>query len=74
MTSSNYRLGRSVVPVDYDIDVDASPRRSTFGGQVLITLRLLEPDKAVWPSGRYNVQPTVTVQVRVVHVETRDPQ
>ena len=42
MTSTNYRLPRHVVPQDYDVTVDASPKRAAFFGQVIMTARVLK--------------------------------
>jgi puromycin-sensitive aminopeptidase len=43
MGSTTYRLPRAVIPVDYDVTLDASPRRSGFAGNLVLTARVAQP-------------------------------
>lgn len=40
MTSTDYRLPRDVLPTDYAIDLDASPKRSAFSGTLVLTAKV----------------------------------
>ena len=41
MTSTEYRLPRSVLPIDYDVDVDATPKRDAFFGRLVLSAKVV---------------------------------
>ena len=43
MASTTYRLPRCVVPLDYDVALQASPRRSSFSGVLVLSARVVTP-------------------------------
>jgi puromycin-sensitive aminopeptidase len=47
MTTTSYRLPRHVLPIDYDVTLEASPRRTSFSGEVTIDCRLLSPSRCL---------------------------
>jgi puromycin-sensitive aminopeptidase len=36
-------LSREAIPIDYDIDIEASPRRKTFAGTLVLSARVVKP-------------------------------
>ncbi|MCK5690715.1 M1 family peptidase, partial [Myxococcota bacterium] len=47
MTTTTYRLPKSVIPKSYAIDITASPKRKGFEGKVTIDLKITEPTEQI---------------------------
>ncbi|MEE8408750.1 MAG: hypothetical protein V3T05_04015, partial [Myxococcota bacterium] len=47
MTTTDYRLPNAVLPIAYDVDLDASPRRVGFSGTLGLTVRVTEPTDSI---------------------------
>jgi puromycin-sensitive aminopeptidase len=47
MTTTSYRLPRSVLPQDYDVLLAASPKKKGFTGELVLTAKVVEPTTVV---------------------------
>jgi puromycin-sensitive aminopeptidase len=52
MSEPGHRLLPNVLPVNYDVEIDCSPRRATFKGRVTMTLAVVEPTALIELSAR----------------------
>jgi puromycin-sensitive aminopeptidase len=41
MTSTEYRLPRAVLPIDYDVNIDATPKRDAFNGHLVLSAKVV---------------------------------
>lgn len=64
MTTTDYRLPHHVTPIDYEVDLDASPRRRNFGGELILAARFLEASDRIELHARHLKISEVSAVVR----------